>query len=120
MELEVAFLTDGGQPASATLDRLIAFIDAARTSLDLAIYDAHLDGTGGDRLVSALDEAEARGVVVRAIYNDDHRPRRAVPPPPTEPSLLQRLAAAVPSTAIPGIPDLMHNKYVIRDADTVW
>ena len=120
MELEVAFLTDGGQPASATLDRLIAFIDSAHASLDLAIYDAHLEPAGADRLVAALDGAEARGVVVRAIYNDDHRDRRFIPPPSSEPSLLQRLAAAVPSTAIPGIPDLMHNKYVIRDASTVW
>jgi hypothetical protein len=96
MELDVAFLTDGGQPASAMLDRLIAFIDASRTSLDLAIYDAHLDGAGGDRLIAALDNAEARGVVVRAIYNDDHRGGRHVPPPSSQPSLLQRLAAAVP------------------------
>jgi phosphatidylserine/phosphatidylglycerophosphate/cardiolipin synthase-like enzyme len=120
MELGVAFLTDGGQPSSAMLDRLVGFIDASRTSLDLAIYDAHLGGTAGDRLLGALDAAEARGVLVRAIYNDNHRSGRPIPPPSGEPSLLQRLAAAVPSTAIPGIPDLMHNKYVIRDGHTVW
>jgi phosphatidylserine/phosphatidylglycerophosphate/cardiolipin synthase-like enzyme len=120
MEPELAFLTDGGQPASATLDRLLAFLGAARTSLDLAVYDAHLDGDGDDRLINALDAAEARGVRVRAVYNDDHRKSAPVPPPPAEPSLLARLAAAVPSTAIPGIPDLMHDKYVIRDGDTVW
>ncbi|MBV9664969.1 MAG: hypothetical protein JOZ37_13460 [Actinobacteria bacterium] len=26
----------------------------------------------------------------------------------------------MPSTAIPGVPDLMHHKYVVRDGDTVW
>jgi phosphatidylserine/phosphatidylglycerophosphate/cardiolipin synthase-like enzyme len=102
------------------LDRLVAFMDGARTSLDLAIYDAHLEGAVGDRLVAALDAAEARGVRVRAVYNDAHRKPVPVPPPPHVPSLLQRLAAAVPSTAIPGIPDLMHHKYVVRDGDTVW
>jgi phosphatidylserine/phosphatidylglycerophosphate/cardiolipin synthase-like enzyme len=110
----VAFLTDGGQPASSVLQRLLAFIDAATASLDLAIYDARLDGDGGDRLLAALQDAERRGVTVRAIYNDDHRDPSPVP------TLLERLAKAVPATAIPGIPDLMHNKYVIRDAETVW
>src|SRR5205814_1454740 len=83
-------------------------------------YDAHLDGEHDDRLVNALDAAEARGVRVRAVYNDDHRKGAPIPPPSAEPSLLARVAAAVPSTAIPGIPDLMHDKYVIRDADTAW
>ncbi len=34
--------------------------------------------------------------------------------------MLERLSKAVPSTAIPGIPDLMHHKYVVRDGATVW
>ena len=119
-EPELVFLTDGGQPADAVLSRLVGFLDAARTSLDLAIYDAHLDGAAADRLVEALDAAEGRGVRVRAVYNDAHRRRVPVPPPPEGPSLLARLAAAVPSTAIPGIPDLMHHKYVVRDGEVVW
>src|SRR4051812_22792574 len=118
--IDVRFLTDGGQPANDTRDRLFAFLSAARTSLDLAVYDAHFDDDTGDRLLAVLDEAEGRGVRVRAIYNDVHRRRVPVPPPPEGPSLLDRLAAAVPSTAIPGIPDLMHHKYVVRDGDTVW
>jgi phosphatidylserine/phosphatidylglycerophosphate/cardiolipin synthase-like enzyme len=109
----VTFLTDGGQPASNVLDRLLAYIDAATTSLDLAIYDARLDGDGGGRLLTALQNAEHRGVTVRAVYNDEHR----VPSP--IPTLLEQLARTVPATAIPGIPDLMHNKYVVRDGDTV-
>ncbi len=114
MDLDVWFLTDGGQPASSVLDRLIAFVDAAHTTLDLAVYDAHLEGAADDRLINALDGAEARGVRVRAVYNNDAKA------PVTGPSLLARLAAAVPSTAIPGVPDLMHHKYVVRDGDTVW
>jgi phosphatidylserine/phosphatidylglycerophosphate/cardiolipin synthase-like enzyme len=122
--IELTFLHDGGQLAASTLDRLCTFIDGARTSLDVAIYDAHLDDDDCDRLIATLDAAEARGVRVRAIYNDDHRDRPAAlsPPasPPAGPSLLARLAASVPATAIPGIPDLMHNKYMIRDGETVW
>ena len=118
--IDVAFLSDGGQPATTTAERLLAFLSAARTSLDIAIYDAHFaDGTD-DELVSAIDEAEGRGVRVRAVYNDEHNRRVPIPPPPEGPSLFERLAGAVPARAIPGIPDLMHHKYVVRDRDTVW
>ena len=117
--IEIDFLTDGGQPAAQTADRLLAFLGAAQHTLDIAVYDAHFDDDIGTRLVAALDAAEARGVRVRAVYNDDHR-HASPTPPPEGPSLLQLLAAAVPSEAIPGIPDLMHHKYVVRDGAVVW
>jgi phosphatidylserine/phosphatidylglycerophosphate/cardiolipin synthase-like enzyme len=117
--LAVTFLHDGGQPAAQTLDALVGFIAAARHSLDIAVYDAHLASPSLDRLIGALDAAEARGVQVRAVYNDlPHG--NASTPPPSGPSALEKLAAAVPSTAIPGVPDLMHHKYVVRDADAVF
>jgi phosphatidylserine/phosphatidylglycerophosphate/cardiolipin synthase-like enzyme len=118
--IDVSFLNDGGQAASVTRDRLFAFLSSAQHTLDLAIYDVHFDDDTGDRLIELLDAAEGRGVQVRAVYNDAHRRRVPIPPPPEGPSLLERLAKAVPSTAIPGIPDLMHHKYVVRDGDTVW
>ncbi|MGI8663757.1 MAG: phospholipase D-like domain-containing protein [Acidimicrobiales bacterium] len=118
--MDMYFLTDGGQPASDTAARLLAFLASAKVSLDIAIYDAHFEDDFGDRLIRALDDAEARGVSVRAVYNDVHRRSIPVPPPPEGPSMLQRLARAVPSEAIAGIPDLMHHKYAIRDGDTVW
>ena len=40
------------------------------------------------------------------------------PPPRGEPSLIDSLD--VPTKAIPGVPDLMHHKYVVRDGSTVW
>jgi phosphatidylserine/phosphatidylglycerophosphate/cardiolipin synthase-like enzyme len=42
-----------------------------------------------------------------------------VPPPPkTEPTLLETLP--VTARAIPGVPDLMHHKFVVRDGASVW
>jgi len=120
MDPELTFLNDGGQDASSVLERLMMFINEARTSLDVAVYDAHLESPLAEKLLGAFDDARTRGVTVRAVYNDDHRKNAPVPPPPAQPSLLARLAAAVPSTAIPGIPDLMHDKYIVRDHDTVW
>ena len=67
----------------------------------------------------ALTGAAARGVSLRLAYNLDDDERVPVPPPPrTEPQLLESLP--FPTAAIPGTPDLMHQKYVIRDDEAVW
>jgi phosphatidylserine/phosphatidylglycerophosphate/cardiolipin synthase-like enzyme len=63
--------------------------------------------------------AKDRGVDVRLLYNLVHDHRVPVPPPPkTEPSLLEQLP--FPTVGVPGWPDLMHHKYVIRDGESVW
>ena len=130
-EPDVLFLTDGGQDANVAADRIVAFIEAAQRTIELAIYDAHFELdtdpkapkrpdashlTG--RILGALETAEKRGVGVRAIYNDDDGPG---PFPNAEPlagpSFLQRLGQSVPSRGIDGRWDLMHHKYVVRDAD---
>jgi len=42
-----------------------------------------------------------------------------VPPPPeTNPPLVESLP--LPTLGIPGVPDLMHHKFVIRDREAVW
>jgi phosphatidylserine/phosphatidylglycerophosphate/cardiolipin synthase-like enzyme len=58
-------------------------------------------------------------VQVRLAYNVDHPEHVVDPPPPrTEPELVE--AMPFPTAAIPGVPDLMHHKYVIRDGAAVW
>jgi phosphatidylserine/phosphatidylglycerophosphate/cardiolipin synthase-like enzyme len=60
-----------------------------------------------------------RGVATRLVYNVDHAKHVPVPPPPgTQPELVESLACA--TAAVPGVPDLMHHKYVIRDGRSVW
>jgi phosphatidylserine/phosphatidylglycerophosphate/cardiolipin synthase-like enzyme len=67
----------------------------------------------------ALTDAATRGVAVRLAYNVDHGADIPVPPPPrTDPALVEQLP--FPTAAIPGVPDLMHHKYVIRDGASVW
>ena len=68
----------------------------------------------------ALEGAAARGVQVRLAYNDEREEREVpVPPPPkTEAGLIESLR--LPTCGIPGIPDLMHHKYVVRDGRSVW
>ena len=67
----------------------------------------------------ALTGAAACGVAVRLAYNLDEDERVPIPAPPkTDPELVESLP--FPTAAIPGSPDLMHHKYVIRDDEAVW
>jgi phosphatidylserine/phosphatidylglycerophosphate/cardiolipin synthase-like enzyme len=67
----------------------------------------------------AIEGAARRGVAVRLAYNVDHKAPIPVPPPPrTDPRTVESIG--VPTAAIPGIPDLMHHKYVVRDGSSVW
>ena len=77
-----------------------------------------LPGEPGDVVSAALRDAAARGVAVRIAYNADHDERIFPPPPQTKPELIEALP--FPTCGIPGIPDLMHHKYVVRDGESVW
>jgi len=116
--VEVRTLTDGGQPAEDTANALASFITAARHTLEIAIYDIHLP-PGLDAIVhGALLEASSRGVDVRLAYNLDHAKNVDRPPPPqTKPEVVEALP--LETAAIPGVPDLMHHKFVIRDGEAV-
>lgn len=116
-------LHDGEQSAEPIVDRLVAFVAGATRSLDIALYDAHFRETSfADRIVGAINDAEKRGVDVRAVYNDDDGPGPypAAVEPKSGPSFLYRLHRAVPSKGIDGRYDLMHHKYMIRDRSSVW
>ena len=91
----------------------------ARETLELALYDIRLPGDAGDLVAGELRAAAARGVRVRLLYNvDSNRPPAIQPPPSTRPELLHELP--IEDRGVPGIPDLMHHKYVVRDRESVW
>ena len=83
----------------------------------MAIYDLRLDSAPGEALKSSFASAVKRGVTVRMIFNQDHAQAIPVPPPPEIDwqfvDTLKALGVAI--KPIPGIPDLMHHKYVVRD-----
>jgi phosphatidylserine/phosphatidylglycerophosphate/cardiolipin synthase-like enzyme len=116
--IEVHPLHPGGQTALQVAECAAAFLGEARSSLDLALYDVRLPDEPGDVVAGALRDAAARGVKVRIAYNADHDEREIPPPPRTWPELLENLP--FPTCGIPGIPDLMHHKYVVRDSEAVW
>jgi phosphatidylserine/phosphatidylglycerophosphate/cardiolipin synthase-like enzyme len=117
--IELRTLTDGGQTADDIAAELEAFLTPARRTLDIALYDVRLSGPAGDRVQAALLGAKERGVAVRIAYNVDHPGHGKGPPPPqTDPQLLESIP--LPTRGIPGVPDLMHHKYVVRDGEAVW
>jgi phosphatidylserine/phosphatidylglycerophosphate/cardiolipin synthase-like enzyme len=117
--VEVHTLTDGGQPAEQTAHALAEFFAAATQTLEIAVYDLHLPPELSAIVRGALLDAQKRGVAVRLAYNLDHAKEIPVPAPPiTDPDALE--AQPFPTAAIPGVPDLMHHKYVVRDAASVW
>jgi phosphatidylserine/phosphatidylglycerophosphate/cardiolipin synthase-like enzyme len=118
--IEVHTLTDGGQTSLDVAHKIAAFVNSARETLELALYDIRLHDDTADVVKSALVGAHERGVNVRLVYNfDEVDERTPVPPPPkTEPSLIESLPFE--TAAVPGWPDLMHHKYVVRDRDAVW
>ncbi len=104
------YFTDPANPASKQQtggieQALIASIDAARLSVDVAIYSFSLREVG-----NALLRARDRGVTVRVVMESDNRER----------SLPQALIEA----GLPILGDrregLMHDKFVVIDRAEVW
>jgi phosphatidylserine/phosphatidylglycerophosphate/cardiolipin synthase-like enzyme len=118
-DLDVFTLTDGGQSAEDIARRVAAFIEPARETLEIALYDVRLPDPVGSIVADQLKAAAARRVKIRLIYNVDvGRPAALHPPPSTRPEILEQLP--IETRAISGIPDLMHHKYAVRDGEALW
>ena len=73
----------------------------------------------GALVLATLLAAQQRCVTIRLVYNVDHPGPIPVPPPPEmKPEAIEALP--VPTRGIAGVPDLMHHKFVVRDATDVW
>jgi phosphatidylserine/phosphatidylglycerophosphate/cardiolipin synthase-like enzyme len=117
--IEIHTLTDGGGPPAETARMIAAFLDGATSSLELAQYDFNLGPETAAIVCDAIRRAAARNVRIRFAYNIDHANPIPVPPP-AEPDVALIASLPVEAKGIPGVPDLMHHKYVIRDGQTVW
>jgi len=118
-DLEIRAYRDGGQTAADVALQVADFLGAAERTLELALYDIRLHDEAGETVKTALLAAQERGVEVRLVYNADYGAPIPVPPPPkTAPELLEALP--IGTRPVPGMPDLMHHKYVVRDSEALW
>ena len=114
--IDVLTLTDGGQQPGVAASFIATFIASASHTLDIALYDLALRGDTSATIEKAVNDAVARGVDVRLVRNASFGKPIPVPPPPHDD---QSPLHAAKSEEIPGVPDLMHHKYVVRDGEAV-
>lgn len=104
------------------MERLTAFIRGASHSLDFAVYDMRLSDPLKAMLTSALRERANAGVQVRICFDGDKPPVPNVaagqdPAPAGTSGFVESLG--YPWRRIAGM-KLMHNKFVVRDGESVW
>ena len=91
-------------------ERLVAFINTADTTVDIAIYDFDLEN-----VAQALADAKARGVRVRMVTDTDTVTN--------DDEAIQATFAIVKKARIPVVEDdrgpIMHNKFVVVDNEAV-
>jgi phosphatidylserine/phosphatidylglycerophosphate/cardiolipin synthase-like enzyme len=118
--IQLRTLADGGQSPAEIARLLASFLERAKQTLDIAIYDVNLGDETEQIVLGTLRSSSQRGVRVRLLYNVDRRPpgKIAPPPPKTHPDEIEALPFA--TCGVPGWPDLMHHKYVVRDGASVW
>ena len=117
--VEVTFLQDGRQPAEHVAAEVAQFIGAAQRSLDIALYDLNLAAGPADQVRAAVRTAAGRGVAVRLLYNVDF-PNPIPVPPPSQADTAFIASLGVSTKPLSGVPDLMHHKYIVADAATIW
>ncbi|MFN8569541.1 MAG: phospholipase D-like domain-containing protein [Kouleothrix sp.] len=92
-------------------ERLVALLNSARKTIDMAIYDFDLEN-----VANALAAAAKRGVRVRMVTDTDTL-TSANP-------AVQRALAIVKDAGIPIVDDqrpaIMHDKFVVVDGVTIW
>ena len=114
----IGTLTDGGQTPLEIARLLASFVERARADArPRALRRQPRGRDGGARARHARARPPRAASRVRLLYNVDRRPpgSRSPPPPKTRPEEIEALPFA--KRGVPGWPDLMHHKYVVRDGD---
>src|SRR5208283_1856654 len=127
------FLIDGQQKLDVMTGRLTEFIEAAKTSLHIAIYDLRLkDPNTAKQIVGALKALTKKGVEVQIAYDHRNAPKFGLGDDPAPHGTHEFVTEHFKGTDVDFQPigwddvatesiagsKLMHNKYVIRDGHT--
>jgi phosphatidylserine/phosphatidylglycerophosphate/cardiolipin synthase-like enzyme len=114
--------------ANAVATRIAGFIEQAQSTLDIAIYDFRLHGDPASIISEALRNRAKAGVVIRIAFDAATNPEPHLSPteapalleadkkPPGTETFVRAFAVVANLKAITGYRVLMHNKYIVRDA----
>ena len=94
---------------SPLLDAVIADVDRARASVDVAVFDIDLQDLG-----DALRRAERRGVRVRLVFDSENLEDARVA------ALAGELEQAGIAVVTDGRQPFMHNKFIVIDETITW
>lgn len=106
-------INDPNNPAGSIEERLIAFIDAAQSSVHIASFEFNLP-----RVADALLAAKARGVDVRWVTDDENGLK--IDADPNRGQFTRLMAGGVEVKDDAGRSALMHNKFWIFDRQILW
>src|ERR1700732_932336 len=120
--LFVFFLAQGEQSADSVMARLTNFIDAAKQSLDFAVYDMRLSDPLKAALSASLRERAAAGVQIRFCYDGDKPSQPNVAPgqdpaPAGTGAFVQSIG--YPWRRIAGM-QLMNSKFILLERQSIW
>ncbi len=140
--IEVAFLQQQGRdPFTVTQERtaqiqdvaswIASFISEAKSTLDIAIYDFRLHDEAATIVGDALRSQARKGTRIRIVYDhstDSGLDSSVIPTaapahleadqkPPGTDSFVRSFSGVAEFKGITGYRVLMHNKYILRDAD---
>src|SRR5205085_588855 len=116
--------------ANAVAARIAGFIEQAQSTLDIAIYDFRLHGDPASIISEALRNRAKAGVVIRIAFDAATNPEPHLSPaeapalleadkkPPGTDTFVRAFADVASLKAITGYRVLMHNKYIVRDAQS--
>ncbi len=96
-------------PGVSSADTIVAYIDRAKYSIDIAQFEYIQDASYGAyaNIAAAVDSAYARGVTVRWIFDSS-----------ISNSGMSVLDPAIHTLTRPGGSGIMHNKFIIIDANS--
>lgn len=128
--ISLHFLAEDAQPRSEVAGMIAEFIDDAKTSLDIALYDCHLSDPQSTPIREALERKRQAGIPIRLVYDSGtNKPQDAAQLANTGTDLgLPNTGDRVRDLGLPpelskpakGFGALMHQKVIIRDGKDIW
>jgi phosphatidylserine/phosphatidylglycerophosphate/cardiolipin synthase-like enzyme len=127
--LAVQFIAEGWQSAADVAHLIAEFISRAERTLDIAIYDCHLDEDAAEPIRTALHGRERAGVRIRLVYDRSFRKPQSFAQfdqvggdfaDEDTHQRVEELGLPGESTRAVEGEGLMHQKYMIRDSAAVW